>query len=99
MTVRLLVNITVQSGLRDAQIAAFARLAPLVRAEAGCIRYDLLAVAGEPERFVIDEEWESRADLAAHSAAEHMLAASAANASFRAGPAEIVELVPAEAVA
>jgi quinol monooxygenase YgiN len=98
MSVRLLVTITVQPGLRDQQIAAFDRLAPLVRAEEGCLRYELLAVAGDPERFVIDEEWESRTALAAHSAAEHMLAASAANAAFRAGPAEVVELVPADAV-
>lgn len=99
MTVRLLVSITVQPGKRDQQIDAFARLAPLVRAEDGCLRYELLAVAGEPERFVIDEEWTTREALAAHAATAHMAAAAAANPGFRAAPAsraEVIRVDPAE---
>lgn len=94
MPVRLLVSITTQPGSGDQQRAAFARLAPLVRAEAGCLQYDLYSVHGDPDRFVLLELWASREDLAAHGTAPHMVEAARASHGFRAGPAELVELDP-----
>lgn len=62
----------------------------MVRAEEGCLQYDMFEVADEPERFVILERWASSAALEAHDVAPHMLAADAANKAFRAGPATVL---------
>ncbi|WNM49789.1 putative quinol monooxygenase [Kitasatospora sp. CM 4170] len=90
--------ITTLPGRGSEQAAAFERLAPIVRAEPGCLQYDLHRVSGEPDRFVLIERWESEAALAAHDATPHMVEADAASPAFRAGPAEVVRLV-AEPVA
>ncbi|MFF7502102.1 putative quinol monooxygenase [Streptomyces lavendulae] len=39
--VQLLIHITTLPGRGPEQIAAFERLAPVVRAEEGCLRYDI----------------------------------------------------------
>ena len=92
MTVRLLVQVDVQAGKAKEQIAAFRSLAALVRAEHGCLSYDLYRVAGHPERFIIDETWLDRDSLDAHDHTEHMIDAAIANHSFRAGPAVATEI-------
>ncbi|MEV7281948.1 putative quinol monooxygenase [Streptomyces sp. NPDC093111] len=94
-TIKLLVQITALPGRGGEQVAAFERLAPVVRAEDGCLQYDLHRVADDPDRFVLLERWSSPEALAAHDAAPHMVAAGAANKAFRAGPAEVVRLVDA----
>ncbi|MEC3917650.1 putative quinol monooxygenase [Nocardia sp. CDC160] len=91
-SVRLLIMITTQPGRGHEQVAAFERLAPLVRAETGCLRYDLHRVTGDPDRFVLLEEWTSREALAAHDTTPHMIEADATNPTFRAGPAQVLEL-------
>lgn len=98
MSLHLVVVITAQPGRGQEQVEAFARLAPLVRAEAGCLQYDLHGVAGDPDRFVLLEEWASRADLDAHARSPHMTAAGAASAGFRAGPAQVMVLSAAPLV-
>jgi quinol monooxygenase YgiN len=50
--VHLLILIETQTGLAQKQIDAFANLAPLVRAEVGCLQYDLHQVTDKPDRFV-----------------------------------------------
>ncbi|KIF00631.1 antibiotic biosynthesis monooxygenase [Streptomyces sp. RSD-27] len=90
--VKLVVLITTLPGRGREQEAAYERLAPLVRAEEGCLRYDLHGVAGDPARFVLIEEWTSKATLAAHGATAHMIEADAAAPAFRAGPAQVLEL-------
>ncbi|MCY0925469.1 putative quinol monooxygenase [Streptomyces sp. H27-H1] len=90
--VRRLILITTLPGRGREQIAAYERLAPVVRAEEGCVRYDMHQVSGEQERFVLVEEWSSRAALAAHDVTPHMIEADAASPAFRAGPAEVIEL-------
>jgi quinol monooxygenase YgiN len=90
--IRLVILITTQPGRGRQQIDAFERLAPLVRAEPGCLQYDLHQVADDPDRFVLLEHWSSRAALAAHDATAHMVEADATNPSFRAGPAQVIEL-------
>ncbi|WP_327355407.1 putative quinol monooxygenase [Streptomyces sp. NBC_01304] len=92
--VQLVIQITALPGRGGDQIAAYKRLAPLVRAEDGCLQYDLHQVAGDPDRFVLIERWSSRAALAAHDATPHMIEADAASPAFRAGPAEVIELDP-----
>ncbi|MEW2416560.1 putative quinol monooxygenase [Streptomyces sp. NPDC046866] len=92
--VRLHILITTLPGRGREQVDAFERLAPLVRAEEGCLQYDLHRVSGDPDRFVLVEQWSSRAALAAHEVTAHMIEADAASPAFRAGPAEVIELAP-----
>jgi quinol monooxygenase YgiN len=94
MSVSLVVLIEVQAGKADQQVEAFRAIAPLVRAEAGCIEYELHRVQGDDTRFVITEQWASEAALAAHSVAPHMIAAAEKNKAFRAGPVELIKLLP-----
>ncbi|WP_406233312.1 putative quinol monooxygenase [Nocardia sp. NBC_01009] len=91
-TLRAIVLITTQPGRGAEQIAAFAALAPVVRDEPGCLRYDLHSVNGDPDGCVLFEEWASAEALQKHDASEHMIAADAANKAFRAGPAELLPL-------
>lgn len=91
-TVRAIVLVTTKPGHGAEQVAAYAALAPVVRAEAACLRYDLHSVDGDPDRFVLIEEWASPEALRAHDASAHMVAADAANTAFRAGPAEVLLL-------
>ncbi|GGV23830.1 antibiotic biosynthesis monooxygenase [Kitasatospora herbaricolor] len=90
--VHLVILITTRPGRGGEQIAAFERLAPIVRAEPGCLRYDLHRVTGEPDRFVLVELWSSQDALAAHDVTPHMIEADAASPAFRAGPAEVIRL-------
>ncbi|GAB0107100.1 hypothetical protein JMUB6875_60920 [Nocardia sp. JMUB6875] len=90
--------ITTQPGRGQEQVAAFERLAPIVRAEQGCLQYDLHRVTGDADRFVLLEEWSSKEALAAHDITPHMIEADAASPTFRAGPAQVIELA-AEPVA
>ncbi|MCX5378481.1 putative quinol monooxygenase [Streptomyces sp. NBC_00091] len=92
--VQLVILITTLPGRGPEQIAAYERLAPVVRAEDGCLRYDLHQVSGDPDRFVLVERWASKAALAAHDVTPHMVESDAACAAFRAGPAEVIELAP-----
>lgn len=92
MTVNLLVVVRVQPGLGHLQEQAFARLAPLVRHEAGCLRYDLHRVEDDPDTFILFEEWESQHALDAHDRAPHMVAQDAANKTFRVGPATVLRV-------
>ncbi|MFB7452486.1 putative quinol monooxygenase [Streptomyces sp. NPDC057027] len=93
--IKLIVLVSTLPGRGDEQVAAFEALAPLVRAEEGCLQYDLHRVADDPDRFALIERWASAEALAAHDVAPHMVAAGAANKAFRAGPAEVVRLVDA----
>ncbi|MFI6001953.1 putative quinol monooxygenase [Streptomyces sp. NPDC051366] len=94
-SVRLVILITTLPGRGREQSDAYERLAPIVRAEDGCLQYDLHQVSGDPDRFVLIEQWSSKSALAAHDATAHMIEADAVSSSFRAGPAEVIELVAA----
>ena len=73
--------ITTKPGKRDAVLAEFTKNAVTVREEAGCIQYfpvvdakgspDMATPLG-PDSFMVIEEWESQATLAAHAASPHM---------------------------
>jgi len=59
-----------------------------VRAEAGCLRYDLHR-SGYGNTFLFYEIWESPAHLEAHGRSPHMAAMQEATADLRACPAEV----------
>lgn len=79
--IHVIATINVKPDTRDAFLAEFHRIVPLVRAEAGCIEYgptvDVasgIAVQGPPRAnvAVIIEKWESLEALTAHMQAPHM---------------------------
>jgi len=76
------------------QLAAFEKLAPLVRAEQGGIQYDIHPVVGNSDSFVLIDKWASKEALDAHDLAPHMLEAAKHNPTFRAGPATVLLLEP-----
>ncbi|WP_329402911.1 antibiotic biosynthesis monooxygenase family protein [Streptomyces melanogenes] len=53
--VRLHILITTLPGRGQEQVDAYERLAPIVRAEQGCLQYDLHRVVDDPDRFVLVE--------------------------------------------
>lgn len=68
--------------------AALAGIVDAVRAEEGCIRYDLHE-SDYGNAFFFYEIWESDAHLAAHAKAPHMEAMKAATEDLVAGPATV----------
>lgn len=65
------------------------RIIPLVRAEPGCTRYELLADVFEQGLFIFCEEWESQKHLDEHLATAHMQDHFAKCAEWRAAPTEL----------
>ena len=59
-----------------------------VRAEDGCIRYDLHK-SGSGKEFLFYEIWESMAHLEAHGKTPHMASMFEATENLVAGPAEV----------
>ncbi|MGY4730423.1 putative quinol monooxygenase [Burkholderia pyrrocinia] len=92
LEVMLVISIQTLPGKGHEQIAAYEKLAPIVRAEHGCLQYDLHAVVGDDNRFVLIERWASTEALAAHDVTPHMIAADAHSPSFRATPAQVLQL-------
>lgn len=90
MTVKLAILIQTRPGQANRQIEVFARLAPVVRAERGCMSYNLHRVEGDEDSFLLLEEWASEEDLAAHDEAPHMVAQDILNPEFRAGPVKVL---------
>ncbi|WP_030206800.1 putative quinol monooxygenase [Streptomyces sp. NRRL S-87] len=91
-TVQLVIVIRTLPGRGAEQVAAFERLAPVVRAEEGCLQYDMHRMSGDPDGFVLIERWASQEALDAHDATPHMVEADAASPAFRAGPAQVLRL-------
>ncbi len=89
--IHVLATITATPGSRGRLIAAFAKLRPLVLAEAGCIEYDTAVDTETPidaqaplrdDVLMVIEKWESLPHLQAHLAAPHMEEFRAANGSL-----------------
>ncbi len=79
--IHVIATVEVAEGKREALLAEFHRLVPLVRAEAGCLEYGpavdvdsgmALQGAVRPNVVTVVEKWESLDALRAHSAAPHM---------------------------
>lgn len=73
--------ITARPGQREALLAEFRKIIPLVHAEAGCIEYgpatdtpDMgpIQTALGADSFAVVEKWESPETLKAHAVAPHM---------------------------
>jgi len=80
--IHVLATVELQPGKREAFLAEFHRIVPLVRAEAGCIEYgptvDLrtgiaVQVPVRDNVVTVVEKWESVEALRAHMAAPHMV--------------------------
>lgn len=96
--VRVVVVLQADPGKGADQVAAFAKVASLVRAEEGCLQYDLHAVVDDPDRFVVVERWASPEALEAHLASPHMAAYAEGVGAFRQQPAQI-HVITAEPIA
>jgi quinol monooxygenase YgiN len=90
--VRVIAILLADPGKGPDQLAAFEQLAPVVRAEDGCLQYDLHAVVDDPDRFVVVEQWGSREALDAHLSSDHMAAYAAEVPAFRTHPADVLIL-------
>lgn len=97
-TIKVVALLSVQPGKGEDLLAAWPALAEQVRAEDGCLAYDLHTVARQPDRFVVLERWASPAALRAHGGSPHMKEFGAAGAAFMAGPAEVLVLPDLPAV-
>ena len=84
--IHVLAELALAPGVRDAFVAHFRTLEPLVRAEDGCLEYrgaleEATGLAGEaPVRadvLLVIEKWRDAAALAAHLDAPHMHAFAA----------------------
>ena len=77
----------IKAGKRDEAIAAMVKVQQATQHEAGCIRYNFYADLEDPQKFIVYEEWESRAHLEMHLSADnppaHMVEFRAANANLR----------------
>jgi quinol monooxygenase YgiN len=79
--IHVIATIETAPGKRDALLAEFHRIVPLVRAEAGCLEYGpavdapVTLAMPTPQRenvVVVIERWESVEALRAHTTAPHM---------------------------
>jgi quinol monooxygenase YgiN len=99
--IHVLATITIKPGKREAFLAEFHRIVPLVHAEAGCLEYgptvDVasgMSVQGPLREnvAVIIEKWESLDALKAHTQAAHM-------ADYRVRVKDLVESVTLQILA
>jgi len=90
--ISLIINIEVKAGRGQEQIDAFSAISSLVLEEVGCLQYELKAVQGNENKFVILEKWSSQEALLAHEKQDFMLAADKKNVLFRAKAAEVIFL-------
>jgi quinol monooxygenase YgiN len=79
--IHVLAYFNAKPGRRDALLAEFRKVMPIVKAEKGCLYYvpaiDTPGLGNDPTKlgqdgFVVVEHWNSLADLEAHAAAPHM---------------------------
>ena len=81
-------TIMAKDGCETALEAELAKVVALVRAEAGCVRYDLHK-SEYGNVFFFYEIWESPAHLAAHGKTPHMAAMRSATVDLVAGDASV----------
>jgi quinol monooxygenase YgiN len=65
------------------------KIVPLVRTEAGCLRYDLFSDASVPGIFHFIEEWESKKHLDDHIAQPHMQEYFATTGAWQVSPTRL----------
>ena len=74
-TVKVVVKVTARSDTIEKIRAIVLELATGSRKEQGCLSYEVLQNLGEPEVFVLYEEWASAGHLDAHNKTPHFHAA------------------------
>ncbi len=77
-TLVIVATLTAKPGHGATLKAALETVVPPSRAEAGCHRYDLHADNGNPDSFVMLEEWRDAAALTEHESTPHFQALVAA---------------------
>ena len=82
-------TVTAKSGAADTLKALILANMPAVRAEDGCIRYDLLANREKPDTFVFYEIWRDGAALKAHAQSPHMQSYFEKAAPLQACPTDV----------
>ena len=90
--VRVVAVLRARKGMADDLLAVWPDLAGQVRAEDGCLAYDLHRVLGDDEGFVVLERWASLDALARHGTSAHMQEFGARSATLLAAPAEVLVL-------
>jgi quinol monooxygenase YgiN len=78
-------TVAVRPETRSDAIRAALAMAEATRTEAGCLSYRFFADLQDPNTFLVFEEWESEAALAAHFQTPHMAAFQQALPRFLAG--------------
>lgn len=79
--IHVVARMEIKEGQMESFLELLQELVPTVRAEEGCIRYEIcqdakvdIGVAANPQALTILETWESPEHLAAHLASPHMAA-------------------------
>lgn len=95
--VRVVAVLQAQEGKGGEVLALWPDLARQVRAEDGCLAYDLHRVTGDEDRFVVLERWAGLAALATHGRSPHMREFGTRAAGLLAAAPEVIVLedVPA----
>ncbi len=93
--VDVVATIEVRPGQADAVLAIVQEYIDLVRAEEGCLRYDLYAVRREADVLVMVEQWASKDALRDHGSAAHFVEMSGRLAEHLAGAPSVRVLAPA----
>ncbi len=88
-TVTVIARLDVLPGKLDALRALTAPLIAATRAEAGCLRYDLMQADDDAQALVFLEEWISHEALAKHLASGHIGAFRAGAGSLLAGGSRV----------
>ena len=91
-TVRVVAVLRAQPGKGNDVLAIWPALSAKVRAEEGCLGYDLHRVASDEDRFVVLERWASVAALSTHGRSPHMREFGQQAAGLMAAPAEVIVL-------
>jgi quinol monooxygenase YgiN len=88
-------TIRVQDGRADDVVAVIAEYVDAVRAEEGCLRYDLFRVRKDPGALLMVERWASKEALRAHGTVDHFVAMSTRLAELLAAAPVVQVLEPA----
>lgn len=88
-TLKVIARITARPEKIDEMRALLAGLVAPTRAEAGCLRYELLHNTADPSEFTFVEEWRDHAALESHFNTGHVKAALARFQELAAEPLDL----------
>jgi len=83
-------EITAKPGREEELRGLLTSVVPLVRAEEGCIQYDLHVSTKDPASFVFVENWKDADALKSHAGSEHMKSFGARAADLLGGAPRIL---------